>query len=66
MSLTDTFVNALKAGAAGAANEVFGKKDFEPSNQPIAPTPLGMDGSLPSWVLPAAGAAVVALVLLRK
>ena len=66
MSLTDTFVDALKAGAAGAANEIFGKKDFEPTTQTLTPTPLGMGGSLPSWALPAAGAVVVALVLLRK
>lgn len=67
-NVKETFVEALKAGASGAASyllpPILAPKESTAAAA-IPQTPGMLDG-LPSWVLPAAGAAVVALVLLRK
>jgi len=66
-SLKDTFVSALKAGAAGAAANLFAPKDAPAPAAAAAPAPSGgmLDG-LPSWALPAAAVGVVALVALKR
>ena len=67
-NVKETFVEALKAGASGAASYLFAPKESTAAAAAPAAIPQtpGMLDGLPSWALPAAGAAVVALVLLRK
>ena len=68
MSLKKTFTDALRAGAAGAAANLFAPKDAPaPAAAAAAPAQSGgmLDG-LPSWALPAAAVGVVALVALRR
>lgn len=71
--LFDTFKEAAKAAAKGAADSVFAPK---PAAAQVAQTaaisaiPSGIDtpteSGLPSWALPAAAAGVVLLLVLRK
>ena len=69
-SLFDTFKEAAKAAAKGAADSVFAPKAATPAQAAqTAAIPSGIDtpteSGLPSWALPAA-AGVVLLLVLRK
>lgn len=68
-SIWDRVGSALTAGAKGAADSMFAPPPPTPSAPSYTPgagisTPTG--SGLPSWVLPAAGVALVVLLVSRK
>ena len=67
MSLTDRIGNAFKAGAKGAADSILGPGDNAAAPvASVAGQSITSGIKLPTWALPAAGAALVLFLVTKK